>query len=434
MEVSSDWSGGRRVVCVAGVLAALLGCGGGTGSNRQDDHLGSVSFDVTLAPADARCAVIAAAPAMGDLVTRSVELGPGQVAVFSLSGLPVGMVSLTQAVFTVSCSQTAGQEPAWISDPVSVTLRAGLPVEVTFSLRSTAAGGQISGRSDFPSSHPTFAEFALPAMSEPGQIITGADGNLWFTERQSNQIGRITPAGVLTEFALPNPAVLPRGICSGSDGSLWFTQEAASSIGRIAANGAVREFTIASGGQAIAITPGPDGNLWFTKAGRIGRITPTGSIDEIPVPGAPKQIIAGPDGNLWFTAGSPSYVGRLVPDPLRLTPFRVIGREVDGITAGPDGALWFTVPGGAIGRITTDGIQSFFALAAGQVPGSITSGADGALWFTDSASSAIGRITVAGALTTFLTPSAGSPTAITAGPDGNLWYTDAADRIGRVHP
>ncbi len=31
----------------------------------------------------------------------------------------------------------------------------------------------------------------------------GTDGNLWFTEADANQIGRITPAGVITEFPVP---------------------------------------------------------------------------------------------------------------------------------------------------------------------------------------------------------------------------------------
>jgi virginiamycin B lyase len=36
------------------------------------------------------------------------------------------------------------------------------------------------------------------------------------------EIGRITPAGSITEFPVPNGSRRPRGIVSGRDGNLWF--------------------------------------------------------------------------------------------------------------------------------------------------------------------------------------------------------------------
>ena len=37
-------------------------------------------------------------------------------------------------------------------------------------------------------------------------LAPGPDGNVWFTEYFDNRIGRITPAGVITEFLLPREA------------------------------------------------------------------------------------------------------------------------------------------------------------------------------------------------------------------------------------
>src|SRR3989442_13103138 len=56
----------------------------------------------------------------------------------------------------------------------------------------------------------------------PTSIIAGRDGNLWFTERFGNKIGRITPTGACITFsapallpAAPAPTGLaPRPICS----------------------------------------------------------------------------------------------------------------------------------------------------------------------------------------------------------------------------
>ena len=72
--------------------------------------------------------------------------------------------------------------------------------------------------------------------------------------------------------------------------------------------------TAAAGPRAIVA--GPDGNLWFTEsdAGKIGRITPDGSVVEYPLPSAaaePWRIAAGPDGALWFTNRNSGSIGRV---------------------------------------------------------------------------------------------------------------------------
>lgn len=155
----------------------------------------------------------------------------------------------------------------------------------------------------------TITEFALPnAASSPRGITTGPDGNLWFTE-SAGRIGRITTEGSLTEFDLPAKS-WPLEITTGPDGNLWFTNAGRPTIGRITPAGVITEFVVntpESGQSTIAITAGPDGALWFTEtAGVVGRITTSGTVTEFIVPWeAPfgsylSGITAGPDGNLWF--------------------------------------------------------------------------------------------------------------------------------------
>jgi virginiamycin B lyase len=77
-------------------------------------------------------------------------------------------------------------------------------------------------------------EFPIPtAHSDPRDITTGPDGNLWFTEQDSSKIGRITPQGVITEFGTPTANIHPIGITAGPDGNLWFTVSEPPQIGRI---------------------------------------------------------------------------------------------------------------------------------------------------------------------------------------------------------
>jgi Bacterial Ig-like domain (group 1) len=171
---------------------------------------------------------------------------------------------------------------------------------------------------------------------------------------------------------------------------------------------AITEYPIPTpASRSVDITAGPDGALWFTEsdAGKIGRVTTTGSFSEFELP-------------------TPSFSA----------PY--------GITAGPDGALWFTESSSSankIGRVTTTGSFSEFPLPTpGSVPIGITAGPDGALWFTEFSSGAnkIGRLTTTGSLSEFPipTPSSG-PNGITAGPDAAVWFTEStpsANKIGRI--
>jgi streptogramin lyase len=204
-----------------------------------------------------------------------------------------------------------------------------------------------------------------------------------FAEASGNRIGRITPAGVITEFPIPTLASGPNQITAGPDGNLWFTETQAAKIGRITLAGAITEFPVPTTDSGpSSITAGPDGNVWFTErfGNRIGRITPGGVITEFLVVQAPGfflgAITAGPDGALWFTEeGSVptedgfrvgmAGIGRITPDgAITGVPFRktfAFFPELGAIPAGPDGNLWFTARmrtrhfslfGGIIGRLT----------------------------------------------------------------------------------
>jgi streptogramin lyase len=79
-------------------------------------------------------------------------------------------------------------------------------------------------------------EFPLSNSSEsPGGIVAGPDGNLWFTEYYSGNIGRITPTGTITEFIVAaGKNMSPSGITLGADCNLWFTDPGNGKVGRAA--------------------------------------------------------------------------------------------------------------------------------------------------------------------------------------------------------
>jgi virginiamycin B lyase len=210
-------------------------------------------------------------------------------------------------------------------------------------------------------------------------ITSGPDGNLWATKRSADAIVRITPAGVVTEFG----ANADSFIAPGPDGALWFNS--GNGIGRMTIRGVGTRFATAAFTYGIAV--GSDGNIWFGEDdSKIGRITPAGTVTFFPVQHSPKGVTRGSDGNIWFYGNA--GVGRITPTGAvqEITVGGADGQAV-GITTGPDGNVWFIQGSGpAVGRVKPDMTVSFFGV--GPTDLSITamkgiiSGPDGYLWFT----------------------------------------------------
>ena len=90
-------------------------------------------------------------------------------------------------------------------------------------------------------------------------------------------------AQVITEFPITTAGADPRGITAGPDGNLWFTEFCVGKIGRITTAGVVTEFPAAGFPQFITV--GSDGNLWFpeTDVDKIGRMTTAGGFTDFPI-------------------------------------------------------------------------------------------------------------------------------------------------------
>jgi streptogramin lyase len=260
----------------------------------------------------------------------------------------------------------------------------------------------------------SFAAMTSDAGIFPGGIAAGADGNLWFTDWGSHSIGRISPNGQVTFFSNGVTGDLEgSSIVRGPDGDMWFTE--VGRVGRITPAGVVTEFRpYHSGAGPADLAAGPDGNLWVTYpsvsslGARIVRLTPSGAATPF-VPSPPRitgdqpyAITAGPDRALWYVSANGRAVLRMslsgsVREMTR--PFTDPNLDPGEITRGPDGAIWFT-----------------------ERPES------------NSGSLKLGRVTPSGAVSEFLIDRryAGGG-ALTSGPDGNLWLT-MPDRILRVRP
>jgi streptogramin lyase len=281
----------------------------------------------------------------------------------------------------------------------------------------------------------TITEYSLPAGSDPLGITTGPDGNVWYTASET-KIGKITTAGVKTEYATPMGA--PVDIAAGPDGNLWFSTSA-NGIGKSTTAGAMTKYTVAEASGLSAITAGPDGNLWFvaTTTNQIGKITTAGVVTlySLPAKSGPVDITAGPDGNLWFANWQSSKIGKITTSGAITEYALPAGSRPEQITPGPGERLWYTVSGTEkIGKITTSGAITEYALPALSGPYGIVEGPDGKIWFANYSTGKIGRITSSGVLSEYSLPAGSLPTSITKGADGNLWFTERNGKIGVITP
>jgi len=357
--------------------------------------------------------LICVAGAMGDL--GGIATGrDGDIWFTEPSSNKIGRITPSGAI-------TQFRIPTVRSEPADLT--SGPEGDIWFTEYKANKIGRISQAgaiSEFPvplpvAKQPEERTIGLPSLPPPANaskmvgpsgIAAGPDGNLWFTEGGSSsgvssiyggEVGRITPAGTISEFPIPSPNSEPGQITPGPDGNLWFTENTLNGgvIGRITLTGTITIFALPEGHEASGITKGPDGNLWFTDrvsasnkmVGMIGRITPNGVIRDFPIPtpeAQPDSITLGSDGNIWFTAfpsnaltqgphglssgTTTGTIGRITPNG-RVTEFTT-RHEAFEITASPNRDLWFTegcllgdcTSSDQIGRITQTGRISEFSI------------------------------------------------------------------------
>lgn len=296
----------------------------------------------------------------------------------------------------------------------------------------------VAGRAD---AAPTITEPVT--LDQPAQALaTGPDGALWVVG--DDGLARVEPGGTAEPVAGLAADRKPVVVTAGPDDTIWYATDTGH-VGRITAGGVVSEFGPLRG-LPSAIAAGPDGNVWVSEqdtnigesddragtaarheTGALARITPEGTITEVPVGMIdPTDVAPGPDEAVWFvadeTVGRVSATGEVTAFDTGLEPTALAAgagrmwltsdedlatisaegavtpagkaKEAEAIAAGPDGAMWLTMKN-FIGRVTPDGTLTKHdqGYSKGEAGAAIVAGPDGAMWFAHS-EPRLGRITV----------------------------------------
>ena len=152
------------------------------------------------------------------------------------------------------------------------------------------------------------------ARGGPYGVAATADGAIWATLQNGNQLLHIAADGTSRTFDLPRRAAVPTDIAVGSDGSVWFLQFRANRIGRLK-DGQFSDVEAArenAGLSGIAVAPNDD--VWFgmMRSASLGRLR-DGQITVFALPrdnARPFSVAVDRDGNVWY-ADISGFVGML---------------------------------------------------------------------------------------------------------------------------
>jgi virginiamycin B lyase len=278
----------------------------------------------------------------------------------------------------------------------SLAITSGIDKSLWVTLTADAAIMKIStkGKAEI---------YSTPTPNSSPEAITVNGKDMWFSEWATGCVGSITAEGTVTEYSTKLSETNSVGMTT-ADKDVWFTTDH-NGIGKVTGAGKIHLYTfVDDSSQPTAITLGPDGNLWFVEAEgyNVGKMTPEGVVTEYNVgfDGFSNSfgIAAGSDGRIWFAdpANSTPRIGAINTDGTGLTYYSAgLTGEADSIVAGPDGNLYFGEFGGAVGRITTAGVITEFALpmSEGSFPVlSLTVGPNGNIWFSNNSHSQVGEL------------------------------------------
>jgi streptogramin lyase len=334
---------GRYALCSSIAAAMLAGCGGAA----QPAAISPVSFSPRTLP---------------------LVLGSGSWKMVGIRGFPRGIVRDKHADFWVASGDQAQTLTRITPTGKATTYSIGYtPYEITLDASGnfwlTVAGNMKQVIRVTPQLQVT--SYAL-TDDTVGGITFGGDGNVWVAE--NSHIGRVTPAGKVKEFSIPQGTLVAgwAGVTWAPDALVWF-QTSSGLTSLDPKNGNVKFYNAPRSHNGGAIVFTSDHTLWYTtEAAMVTLVEFNPKTQHVttyaPPPGfgtaeAPAGMILAPDGALWIASNhirSHTVGGALVRFDLKSRVFTtyVAPKGYDwewDIAAGRIGALWAT--GGSAAQI-----------------------------------------------------------------------------------
>lgn len=202
----------------------------------------------------------------------------------------------------------------------------------------------------------TVRTYTIPsANSMPMGVRGDSQGDIWFSEMFTNNIGVVRKNGTVQEFAIPNRGALPTGLTVDKFDNKWFVMSGVGKIGVLRANGKFDEYKLPIGAHPMGISYSSSQAsdlIWFTETigNKIGSITQDGQIKLYRVPTAlalPMMVMEDRAGDVWFTEMMGNQIGKL---NVSNGSYRMSEFKIPTAMSGPmgmamhpaNGSLWFS--------------------------------------------------------------------------------------------
>jgi len=371
------------------------------------------------------------------------------------SGMVVLVVMCITVVLGVVATQTASLT-LW-SLPYQSAFPAGLSLDAHGGIYTVASGEQEVYRLD-----PGTDTFRSWGVGERPQDVLVANGTVFCTVREANQLVYFDPAGLgVTTAALPFPNVGPSEIHRGPDRSdgrivFWIAEWNAPGVLRFEYDPSDAPWIVGDpldrgvGVERMSIHPvtvDADYELFPYDITLMPEPEPlvasraASSFMEWTIPLGEdfflQDIAVATDGKVWISFGTP-FLYRLDPAAATIQLMETIRNVTifQGLLAADDGSIWF-------GNLVEGGIGHFDPVTGRsetwRIPGTgevydLAFDSEGAVWYTDRIGDCIGRLDIRrNEATVYRLPDNSEPLNLAVDVDGAIWFAAGSGNfIGRL--
>jgi type II secretory pathway pseudopilin PulG len=254
----------------------------------------------------------------------------------------------------------------------------------------------------------------------PWGIAVDSAGNIYTANIDSNNVSKITPAGVST--ILGTTGDFPVAITVDSAGNVYTVNTGSQNVSKITPAGTSTILATTTGSPS-AIAVDSAGNIYTANTGssNVSKITPSGVSSILGTTGTrPRAITVDSAGNVYTANTDSSNVSKITPAGvstiLGSTDFSPWGIAVDSA-----GNVYTTHPGpNSVSKITPAGVSITNWAATASTSYSIAADSAGNVYTANTGTNNVSKITPAG-VSTVLATTGTNPRAVTVDAAGNVY-------------
>jgi Bacterial Ig domain/Bacterial cadherin-like domain/Bacterial Ig-like domain len=334
---------------------------------------------------------------------------------------------INPATFTASQITLTGSAPGkTVSSIVEIAPNNGTTFEITVT--ATGSGTVIADVQGIVYVSSTFSSL----VDNPSSITIDSAGNIYTANPQSNNVTKITPAGVSSIFGTTGN--LPYAITIDSAGNIYTANRSDNNVTKITPAGVSTILgTTGLNPNGIAIDAG--GNIYTTNLSNsnVTKITPAGVSTVFGNAGfSPQAIKIDASGNIFVSNNDAGGSVRKITPAGVSTIFGTTGSFPTALVIDAVGNVYTANQGSNnVTKITPAGVSTIFG-TTGTAPTDITIDLAGNIFTVNSVASNITRITPTGVTTVFV-PTGGSPKKFLIDSFRNI-YTTHVNSVKKLTP